>query len=137
MPQDKLKFKPTEKIRAGAAKNRRSLDLGEIGDWLPNSSVIIAIIFGMVNFGTASGFIMEKVAGEVYSGYLILALFGLILMSVPMTAIFSISAILRYLKSYRKSKSLQDAVWLLISAVCLLSVVVVLAKGLSIAGGIY
>ncbi len=138
MAKEKIKFKPSEieSARVKAQAKKSPIDFGELRDWTPNSSALLALIFGIINVGTASGFILNKAAGEIYSAFLVLALFTLVLMSIPMTVIFSIGAILKYLKSYRSSKAIQDVFWLAISVLSLLSVIIVLTKGLNMVSGL-
>lgn len=113
------------------------IDFGQPRDWLPNSSATVALIFGLVNFGTISGITLNQIAGNVYSSYLVLGLFTLILMAIPMAGIFSVSAFIRYLNSYKSTKSIIDLTWSVISALCFVSAVAVVLKALGTFGALY
>lgn len=135
--KNSLKFEPSSEAESKFKNKTGQIDFGEPRDWIPNFSAGIALFFTVINIGTASGLILNNIAGEVYSMYLVLGLFVLVLMSIPMAIIFSVGGGLRYLRSYRRDKSVVDLFWLIVSALCFFSAFVVLTKGLSALGGFY
>lgn len=131
----KLKFKPSaerdlknQPVRSSGFK----LKAGGAWSWLPDYKVGFALVFGLINFGTGSGLVFSRLAGKIYSGYLVLGFFTLLLVSIPLGLTFCVLVIPKLMRSLRASKNWQDLVWLIISCLSLFSALLVLLRGLSL-----